>query len=135
MSSRMLAQHQSRGRDSDGLRRHDFVGQRIFDHAVLMNPRFVCEGVFADDGFVGLHRHGRDVGQHLAGREQFFTDNGGRVRIAVRANSHCHYKFFQRGVPCALADAVDRTFHLPNARVDSGQRVGHRESQVVVAVG
>ena len=37
-------------------------------------------------------------------------------------------------LPGALADPVDRALDLPRAGFDGGQRVGDRESQIVVAV-
>ena len=55
VAARVLAEHQRRLRHADVGRAHDFVGAAILQHAVLMNARFVREGVASDDGFVGLH--------------------------------------------------------------------------------
>ena len=41
---------------------------------------------------------------------------------------------FQRGVARPLADAVDRALDLAGARFDTGQRVRHRQTKIVVAV-
>ena len=52
VAARMLAEHQRRLRHADVGGAHDLVGAAILQHAVLMNPRFMREGVAADDGFV-----------------------------------------------------------------------------------
>ena len=41
---------------------------------------------------------------------------------------------FERSVARALADAVDRAFHLTRARPNRRQRIGHGQSQIVVAM-
>ena len=46
-----------------------------------------------------------------------------------------HDDLFERGVAGALADAVDRAFDLPRARVHACQAIRDRHAQVVVAVG
>ena len=46
-----------------------------------------------------------------------------------------HHDLLERGVAGALADAVDRAFDLARAGLDACEGVGHREAQVVVAVG
>ena len=46
-----------------------------------------------------------------------------------------HHYFFQRGVARALAQAIDRTFDLARATGDSGQSVGGRHAQIVMAMG
>ena len=57
-----------------------------------------------------------------------------RVGQHVAARLDGHHDLFQRGVAGALADAVDGAFDLPRAGADAGQRVGHGQAQVVVAV-
>ena len=49
-----LADRQLAAGQPDRLRRHDLVGQRVLDHAVLVDARLVGEGVAADDRLVGL---------------------------------------------------------------------------------
>ena len=65
----MFAQHQLRIRHADRLRGHDFVGQAIFKHAILMDAGFVRERIAPDDGFVRLHRNAGNFFQQLAGRD------------------------------------------------------------------
>ncbi len=53
----------------------------------------------------------------------------------VTPRLHRHDHFFERAIAGALAQSVDRAFHLPCAADgDAGQRVGHRHAQVVVAM-
>ena len=55
MSAAVLAEHERRAGQADVLRPHDFVGAGVLQHAVLMNARFMREGVFTDDRLVPLH--------------------------------------------------------------------------------
>src|SRR5579863_6536165 len=76
---RMFAEHEFGIRHSDRLRSHDFVGQRILEHAVLMNAGFMGKGVAADNCLVGLDRDSCDLTERLACRKQLFTYNPGLV--------------------------------------------------------
>jgi hypothetical protein len=51
-----------------------------------------------------------------------------------RARAQGHDDFFQGGVAGAFADAVDGAFDLAGAVLDRGQRIGHGQAQVVVAM-
>ena len=64
----MLAHDQRGLADADRLRRHDLVGLRVLEHAVLVDAALVREGVPADDRLVVLHREGRDRRDELARR-------------------------------------------------------------------
>ena len=70
MTSGVLAQHQLGVGHAHRLRGHDFVGQRVLQHAVLMDAGFVRESIAAGHRLVGLHRHAGDFTQHLARGEQ-----------------------------------------------------------------
>ena len=59
--ARELADRQPRARQPDRLRGHDLVGQRVLEHAVLVDARLVGEGVAADDGLVGLDGEAGEV--------------------------------------------------------------------------
>ena len=75
---RMLAQHQRARRHADGLRRNNLVGQRILDDAILMDARFMSEGVRAHDGLVRRYLRTGDFGEQAAGREKLIElDVGG----------------------------------------------------------
>src|SRR6266702_5188691 len=54
VSARVLAQHQARARDPHLFGADDLVREAVLQHAVLVDPRFVSEGVAADHGLVGL---------------------------------------------------------------------------------
>ena len=56
------------------------------------------------------------------------------VRQAILSDAQRHHELFERRVARALADAVHRAFDLPHAALNRGEAVGHRETQVVVAV-
>src|SRR6185503_7782507 len=55
VASGMFAEHERVRRNADRLRRHDLVAERIVNHAVLVNARFMRERVAAYDRFVWLH--------------------------------------------------------------------------------
>ena len=52
----------------------------------------------------------------------------------IGARAERHHDFFQRGVAGPFADPVDGAFHLARAVADAGERVGHRQAEIVVAV-
>ena len=59
--ARELADRQPRAREADRLRRHDLVRQRVLEHAVLVDARFVRERVASDDRLVRLDREAGQV--------------------------------------------------------------------------
>ncbi len=59
VAARMLAHHQRSLRDADAFGRHDLVGERVLEHAVLVDAALMREGVAPDDRLVVLHREGR----------------------------------------------------------------------------
>ena len=66
----MFAEHERRLRHADVFRLHDFVCAAVFEHAVLMDARFVRECVAADDRLVRLHLLAGYAAQQLARRKQ-----------------------------------------------------------------
>ena len=52
----------------------------------------------------------------------------------VLAGPDSHHNFFQRGIAGPLADAVDGAFHLPGAPDHGFQAIGHRQTQIVMAM-
>src|SRR5208282_4404307 len=131
----VLAQHQSRIGHAHRLRRHDFVGQRILEHAILVNSGLMRKRIAASDGLVWLHRDTCDFRQRLAGSVQLFGGNCGFVRITVAAYPHGHDDFFEGGIAGALANAVDGALHLARTLLHSRQRVRDRQTEVVMAMG
>jgi hypothetical protein len=130
----VLAQHQVGLWDADILGRHDLVSRAFLEHAVLVDAGLVREGVLADHGLVALHGQAGDARHQPADRVQpFGVDAAWQVEV-VAARPHRHHHFLERTVAGPLADAVDGALDLPRAFLDRGQRVGHRQSQVVVAV-
>ena len=73
-------------------------------------------------------------GQQLAGGVEMLGVDAGFVREAVAAGLDGHDDLFERSVAGALADAVDGALDLPRAGLDGGQRIGHGQAQIVVAV-
>src|SRR5204862_6964134 len=45
-----------------------------------------------------------------------------------------HHDFFESGITRALSSAIDRAFDLANSILDSGERVRHREAQIVMTM-
>src|SRR5580693_1079274 len=57
-----------------------------------------------------------------------------RERHPVSAYLQRHHDFLECGIAGALPDTVDRTLDLTGAREHAGERVRHREAEIVVAV-
>ena len=134
VSPRVLAEHELVGRDTHVARVHDLVSAALLEHAVLMNPRLVSEGIFTDDGLVALHLQTGERRNQPADRiDPPRVDVRGQiVNIAARANGHDN--FFQRGVAGPFADAVDRALDLTSAVLHRRQRVRHRQPEIIMAV-
>jgi hypothetical protein len=45
-----------------------------------------------------------------------------------------HDDFFERRIPRALTDAVDRAFHLSRPVLDSCQRIGDSQAKIIMTV-
>ena len=134
MPPTVLAHHQRAADDSHGLGSHDFVGERMFQHAVLMDPCFVSEGILSHHCLVGLNKGPGEVGYQPAGTVNLLGDDIGMVGEQILACSQCHDDLFKRGIAGTLTDSVDGTFNLSASVFDAHQRVGYGQSQVVVAV-
>ena len=92
------------------------------------------EGVGADDGLVGLHRVAGDLRHQLGGGHDLGGVDAGLDREDVGAGAHRHDDLLERGVAGTFAEAVDRALDLAGARAHRGQRVGHGQPEVVVAM-
>src|SRR2546425_2558287 len=121
--SGMLAEYQPRIGNPNRLRSHNFVGQRILQHAILVNAGFVSECIASNDGFVGLDRDTGNLAEHLARRVKLFADNAGVVGVVVRAHPHRHNNFLQRRIPRALTNTVNGALYLACACFDGGERI------------
>ena len=97
-------------------------------------PGLVRERVPADDGLVHLHALTGQTGHHLARRINLLVHDADRVREPVAADVKRHHDLFERGIARTLADAVDRALHLTRTALHRGDRVRHREPEIVVAV-
>src|SRR5215471_8644190 len=135
MAAGVFAKNEHRARHTNGMRRHDFVRERIFEHAVLMDAGFMSERVASDDGFVWLYAYSSDFTQQLAGSVEMLGVYPGVIRIVIAAHVHGHHDLFERSISCAFADSVDAAFHLAGPSRDSRQGIGHRQPKIVVTVG
>src|SRR5262249_12988201 len=132
--TRMLAQDQLRLPGADGLGPHDLVGVGVLQHPVLVDARLVCEGVGADDRFVGLYRN-PDRQAHEATRPHELRRIDARNEAeAVAARRKRHHDLLERSVACTLADAIYGDFYLARAGADSCERIRGRKPEIVVAM-
>ena len=110
-----------------------FIGFAVFLDSGDVQPALVGEGAGAN---VGLTLVRLDIGQLVHG-----TGNRRQALELARADTpvaqlelEVGHDRAQIGVPAPLAKAVDRTLHLTGSGLHPGQRVGHRQLAVVVAV-
>ena len=131
----MLAEHDAVGRQADVLRLHDLVGLAVLQHAMLVDARFVREGVGADDRLVARRRRVGDLRERPAGGHDLRGVDAGRDAVEVGAGVQRHDDVLERAIARPLADAVDGAFDLPRAAADGGERIGDRHAEIVVAMG
>src|SRR5258708_19120866 len=134
VSSRVLSHDQRTRRYAYRFRRNDFIGQRIFDNAVLVDSSFVSERIRADDCLIRSDDSARDFCEQPACREKLIEFDAGGDAETVFANRQPHRDFFERSVAGALADSVDGTFDLANTSSYCGQGIGDSKPEIIVAV-
>ena len=131
----VLAEDQFRLLHADRFRRHDLVRLGLRQDAVLVDAAFVRERVGAHDGLARGDPHARDRGEQVRRAGDLLrVDARDEVAVGVASRAETHHDLLQRGVAGALADSADRALHLARPGADARERVGHGESEVVVAV-
>src|SRR5262249_9803375 len=90
--------------------------------------------IAADDGFVWLRSDSCDLREQATGRIKLTRVDPGMKGELGLANAQRHDNFFKRSIAGAFSNAIDGAFYLPRASLHRGQRVGARQSQVVMAV-
>ncbi len=113
---------------------HDLVRRALLQHAVLVDPRLVGEGVAPDDRLVRLHGVAREARHQAAGAGYLRRLDAGPEAEPRLARAQQHHYLLQRRVAGSLADSVHRALDLAAARFEAGQRVRNGQAQVVVAV-
>src|SRR5262245_44902616 len=114
----VLAQHVARAFGADRGRRYDLVRTRVLEHAVLVPPALVGEGIGAHDGLVRLNRDTGQALQHLAGRHDLFEVDPMLHLVMVAAHRQGQRELLERRVAGPLADAIDAALDLPRAGLD-----------------
>src|ERR1700685_3771583 len=99
-----------------------------------MDSGFVREGVIADNRLVRRHRLSDDLREQARGRIDLARFDAGAYLHQVLARLERHHDLFHRGIAGTLADSVDGAFDLARAITDRGERIRHRQAQVVVAM-
>ena len=112
----------------------NLVGVARLQHAILMDPGGVREGVGADDGLVCLHVHTGDAAYEVARPRELLRDDAGvRVEL-VAVHLDGHDDLFEGGVAGALAKAVYRALDLRCTVLYARERQRRRHAEVVVGV-
>ncbi len=130
----MLAQYQVAAAYANQFRAHYLVGGTLFQDPILMNTGFVQKSILAHYGFVGLHFHPGETADQTAATVYLTVIYVDFLVIKSLAGVKGHYDFFQGGIAGSLANTVNGAFHLSGSIRDSGQGIGHRHTQVIVAV-
>src|SRR5690606_13483473 len=109
---------------------HDLIGCPVFQQAVLVDSRFVGEGVAADNRFVWLNGDPGNFGQQPAGGNDLGGIDADCIWQGVAAGAERHDDFFQGGIAGPFTNAVDRALDLPRTRLNGGDTVGYGHTQV-----
>src|SRR6266568_3518757 len=118
----VLTEYEMGLRDANQGGSHDFVAERVGEHAVLMDARLVSESIRAHDGLVGRWLEGDDLAEHLACWVKLIElDAAGRAAVALRAHIKRRSDLLERRIACAFADAVDGALYLARAGADCSQ--------------
>src|SRR4029079_4870152 len=133
--ARELADRQLAAGQSHRLGRHDLVRQRVLDHAVLVDPALVREGVAAHDRLVRLDGEPGEIAHEPRRRRDLLgLDAADEVRELGRTGPDAHHDRFERRVAGSFAEGVYLDLDLAGAGLDGRKGVGRGETEVVVAV-
>ena len=130
----MLAEHERIRRTTDLLGSHDLVGQLVFEHAVLVDPGFVREGVLAHDRLVDRHADPGHLREQAARAIDLFHADARLQTEVVATGVERHHHLLPGGVSGALTDSVDRALDLPRTTAHRGERVRDCHAEIVVVV-
>mmetsp|Transcript_7714 Transcript_7714/g.14504 ORF Transcript_7714/g.14504 Transcript_7714/m.14504 type:complete len:690 (+) Transcript_7714:205-2274(+) len=115
------------------IRVHVLVGGRVLGHGGHVDAALVREGRGADPGLASRGYAVHHLVHEPAEAGQLAQLGPAHARVAHLQLQRGHQRG-QVGVARALAHAVDRALHQRAARAQRGQRVGHGQLLVVVAV-
>ena len=117
------------------LRPHDLVCLLTLEHTVLVYAALVRKCVFTHYSLVRLRLYS-GYGRNEPACRIYLSgiDSGLYILEYVGPGLHRHYDLFEGGVSGTLTEPVYRTLHLPRAVHDAKERIGHRQTEVVVAV-
>ena len=102
----MLAKDQPVTGKPHGLRCHNFIGHRIFQNTILMNPGLMGKGICPHNSLVRLHYNSGDHGGKSAGGMYLICADGGGQVHHILAGIEGHHHLFKGGVACPLTDTV-----------------------------
>ena len=134
VTARVLAEHDRVGLQADRGRVHDLVGRALLEHTVLVDAGLVSERIAPDDGLVGLDRIAGEARDQTRGARDLAGDHARAQADIGLPGVQEHDDLLQGRVARALADPVDRALDLARAGHQSGERIGHGEPKIVVAV-
>ena len=99
-----------------------------------MNTRLVGKGIGPNHRFVRLHREASNGGNEAGHGHDLLGINARIELVNIFARTQSHDDFFQRGIARSLAETIDSTFNLSRTVQYGRQRIGNRQTEVVVAM-
>mmetsp|Transcript_11009 Transcript_11009/g.16633 ORF Transcript_11009/g.16633 Transcript_11009/m.16633 type:complete len:239 (-) Transcript_11009:878-1594(-) len=152
IATRVLAENDTSSRlristhEANALRRHNFVGALVLDHAILVNAALVLKGIGSNDGLVRLTLHAGVLRHHTRGGV-----NVDWVDCCIEFSATCifctfivksilalerqrHDNLLQTGVPSTLTNTIYRAFELTCSIERPSQGIGSGKSQIVLTV-
>eukprot|EP00906_Rhabdomonas_costata_P015262 RCo021954 len=130
----VLSQDQGAAAQPDNLRANNLVGLLVLQHAILVDPALVGEGVGPYNRLVGLYGHSSHRSHQLAASVDLIPVQAILQLQRGVMGVQNHSNLLQSGVTGSLADPIDGTLDLPRARHNSRQSVRSCQAQIIVAV-
>ena len=134
--SREFAQHQLRPvMQPNVCRVNDLIGRALLDHTVLVNPRRMRECIGSHDGLVTLDRHTGQATNQATDRDDLLRiDTRVQFTELIGPRLQRHHDLFQCRITGTLAQTINGAFNLPRAAHGRGQRIRHRQAQIIVTM-
>ena len=101
---------------------------------MLVDARFVGERIVSHHRLVRGDGHAGDARKQTARLVEFLGLQMVAEIIQVPSRADRHHQFLDRRVAGTLADAAHSALRLPGASFQTGEGIGDREAQVIVAM-
>ena len=128
MATRQFSKREAIAFDTHQLRGDDFISKRIFKNPVLVNPRFVWEGIATNNRLVFRNWNTRVTRDQLRSVDGFIKDNRTFNLEIVFTDIESNRYFFKCRIAGPLPDPINGSFDTTGTIFNSSEAIRHGHS-------